>query len=106
MKICKQVMALLAGATLSVSVALAAPLAYVPNEKSGTISVIDTAKDEVVAEIRAGTKPRGLAVSADGKRLYVSDQPDNALVAIDLDKRTVAGKIELGESPELSLIHI
>ena len=39
--------------------ALAAPLVYVPNEKSGTISVIDTAKAEVVAEIKAGKKPRG-----------------------------------------------
>jgi len=34
----------------SASVALAAPLAYVPNEKSGTISVIDTATGE--AEFR------------------------------------------------------
>ena len=52
-------MALLAGVTLSASAALAAPLVYVPNEKSGTISVIDTAKAEVVAEIKAGKKPRG-----------------------------------------------
>jgi YVTN family beta-propeller protein len=59
MKICKQAMALLAGVTLSASAALAAPLVYVPNEKSGTISVIDTAKAEVVAEIKAGKKPRG-----------------------------------------------
>jgi len=54
---------------------LAAPFAYVPNEKSGTLSVIDTETDSVVAEIKAGDKPRGLAVSKDGKTLYVSDQP-------------------------------
>ena len=34
--------------------ALAAPFAYVPNEKSGTLSVIDTETDAVVAEIEAG----------------------------------------------------
>ena len=62
----------------------AAPLAYVSNEKSGTISIIDTATDQVLGEIRAGSKPRGAAVSADGRQLYVSDQPANALLLVDL----------------------
>ena len=44
----------LAGAALVPLTALAAPFAYVPNEKSGTISVIDTENDTVVAEIKAG----------------------------------------------------
>ena len=73
-------------ATLSTAV-LAAPFAYVPNEKSGTLSVIDTETDTVVADIKAGDKPRGLAVSKDGKIVYVSDQPHNALVLVDVDKR-------------------
>ena len=38
--------------------AAAAPFAYVPNEGSGTLSVIDTATDQVVAQIPAGKKPR------------------------------------------------
>ncbi|MFN7277874.1 MAG: beta-propeller fold lactonase family protein, partial [Betaproteobacteria bacterium] len=80
--------------------AAAAPLAYVANEKSGTISIIDTATDEVVGSIKAGTKPRGQAVGADGRTLYVSDQPANALLVVDLEKRAVAGTIDLGESPE------
>ena len=73
----------LAGAALVPLTALAAPFAYVPNEKSGTISVIDTENDTVVAEIKAGDKPRGLAASIDGKTLYVSDQPNNALVKVN-----------------------
>ncbi|HYS74879.1 MAG TPA: hypothetical protein VEM38_02160, partial [Burkholderiales bacterium] len=56
------------------SSACAAPFAYVPNERSGTVSVIDTASDQVVATIKAGGKPRGIAASPDGRRLYVSDQ--------------------------------
>ena len=36
----------------------AAPLAYVSNEKSGTISIIDTRTDQVLGELRAGSKPR------------------------------------------------
>src|SRR5689334_19175106 len=42
------------------------PLAYVPNEGSGTISIIDTGTDTVVGEIAAGGKPRGIAASRDG----------------------------------------
>src|SRR6267142_590872 len=79
---------------------LAAPFAYVPNEESGTISVIDTSTDQVVKEIKAGDKPRGLAVSRDGKKLYVSDQPHNSLVVIDLEKLERVDSIFLGESPE------
>ena len=56
----------------------AAPFAYVPNEKSGTISVIDTDSDAVVAEVKAGDKPRGLAASRDGKTLYVRVFPTPA----------------------------
>jgi YVTN family beta-propeller protein len=65
-----------------------------------TLTLIDTARDAVVGEIKAGTKPRGMAVSADGRRLYVSDQPNNALLVIDLGKRAVESKVDLGESPE------
>ncbi len=90
-------LALLVGWTVG---AAAGPMAYVANEKSGTLSVIDTARDEVVAEIKAGTSPRGMALSVDGKRLYVSDQPASALLAVDLAARSVAAKIDLGESPE------
>ena len=61
------------------TVTSAAPFAYVANEESGTVSVIDTATDKVVRDIPAGKKPRGMALSKDGKHLYVSDQPKNVL---------------------------
>jgi YVTN family beta-propeller protein len=77
----------------------AAPFAYVPNEGSGTVSVIDIAGDLVVAEIAAGSKPRGLAAGIDHRWLYVSDQPNNRLPLIDLVGRKPAGTVALGESP-------
>ena len=49
------VLRLLGSAVLLPGLALAAPFAYVPNEKSGTVSVIDTATDSVVADIKAGS---------------------------------------------------
>src|SRR3954468_18239502 len=39
---------------LLAAAAVAQPFAYVTNEKSGTVSVIDTAVDRVVGEIPAG----------------------------------------------------
>ncbi|MFX7981044.1 hypothetical protein ABTK42_19635, partial [Acinetobacter baumannii] len=39
-------------------------------------------------------------VSPDGRRAYVSDQPGNRLVVLDLAARRQAGEIPLGESPE------
>jgi len=80
--------------------ALAAPFAYVPNEGSGTLSVIDTATDQVIGDIPAGKKPRGLAANVEGTRLYVSDQPNNRLVVVDLALRKEVGTVPLGVSPE------
>ena len=43
------------------SAAHAAPFAYVSNEGSASVSVIDTATDKVVSTIKIGEKPRGAA---------------------------------------------
>ena len=59
--------------------AAAAPFAYASNEGSASVSVIDTATDRVVATLKVGAKPRGIAISADGSRLYVSDQTANRI---------------------------
>src|SRR5258708_12386566 len=78
--------------------ALAAPFAYVSNEGSGSVSVIDTATDTVVDTLQTGGKPRGAAAA--GAWLYVSDQPNNRLILVDLKERKPAGAIALGVSPE------
>ena len=75
-----------------------ATLAYVPNEGSATISVIDTATDAVTDTLRVGEKPRGIAV--DARRLYVSDQTANALVVYDLAQHKQLATVALGSSPE------
>ena len=77
-----------------------APLAYVPNEGSGTISIIDPRTDTVTGEIKTGGKPRGLAFGRGKPLLYVSDQPSNSLKIVNLDSRSVEGQVPLGKSPE------
>ncbi|MCK7513587.1 MAG: hypothetical protein MZV70_62570 [Desulfobacterales bacterium] len=39
-------------------------------------------------------------MSTDGSRLFVSDQPNNALLVADLARREVIATVDLGESPE------
>src|SRR5437016_13799408 len=77
-----------------------AGLALVGNENGGTISLIDTARDEVVGEIKTSGKPRGAAIHAARKLAYVSDQPNNAPLVIDPQPPPVVRKVDPGESPE------
>jgi len=53
-------------------ICLAQPLAYVTNNQSLTISVIDTASNSVVATIPVGFGPSGIAVTPDGSRVYAT----------------------------------
>jgi len=46
--------------------------AYVSNEDDGTVTVVDTERLEGLGTISVGKRPRGLALSHDGKRLYVA----------------------------------
>jgi YVTN family beta-propeller protein len=46
--------------------------AYVSNEDGESVTVIDTAKGEVVATVPVGKRPRGLKLSHDGASLYVA----------------------------------
>jgi PQQ-dependent catabolism-associated beta-propeller protein len=81
-------------------------LVYVSNERSSTVSVIDTAADRVVHTVHVQGRPRGLAVR-DG-RLYValSDQFQNvqgdedAIVAIDPDSGKIVARYDAGTDPE------
>jgi YVTN family beta-propeller protein len=60
----------------------AAPFAYVPNEKSGTASVIDTSNDQVV-----------------GRKLYVANGRSNSVSVIDTESNAVLKEVPVGELP-------
>ena len=80
--------------------ALAAPFAYVPNEKSGSVSVIDTAQDVVLQTLEVSERPRGIAVAPDGSRLFLTDSPTRSLVVVDLDSVKPVASWPLGKSPD------
>jgi YVTN family beta-propeller protein len=68
------------------------------NEGSNSVSVIEGNK--VVATIPVGNRPRGLAISRDGKRAYVALGRDDAVAAIDIATRRVIDRIPVGNDPE------
>ncbi len=75
------------------SSAEAAPFAYVANYVSGTISVIDTATNKVMATVPV-PNPLQVAVTPDGKRVYVtSARLPGSVVVIDTTNDTVAATI-------------
>ena len=47
-------------------------LVFVSNERSGDVSVIDGATDDVVATFKVGKRPRGIRATPDGKRVFVT----------------------------------
>ena len=51
--------------------------AYVSNEKSNTISVIDTVERKVVGTIKVGQRPRGIAITKDQKYVLVAVGDDD-----------------------------
>ena len=86
----------LIAAAIAATGACAAPYAYVPNEKSGTLSVIDTRTDTVVREIKAGKRPRGIAADPAGATLFVTDAGDSALLVLDAASGREARPTALG----------
>jgi len=46
-----------------------------------------------------GVRPWGIAVSADGRRLFTANGPSNDVSVIDLATRAVTKQIKVGQSP-------
>jgi YVTN family beta-propeller protein len=96
-------------------------LAYVTNEDSQELSVIDTRTNKVVTTIAVGTRPRGVRVSPDGKTVYVAlsgspkcpptmpdeecaklqaDKSKDGIAVVDGASRKVARVLPGGSDPE------
>ncbi len=80
---------------------------FVANANSDIISVINTDKDVVIADINAkpmkelpfGSAPNSLAISPDGNTLYVANGGNNLIGVIDLPTMKVKGLIPAGWYP-------
>jgi len=82
------------------------PLAFVTNERDGTITVIDTKTDTVYSTIKVGGRLRGIRLSPDKQRIWVAisyptnqSQGEDKIAELDLNGKVVA-KYEAGTDPE------
>ena len=74
---------------------------YVSNEKSNTVSVIDTDKWIVTKTIKVGQRPRGIGFTRDGKSVLVAVGDDDKIEVIDALTQQVVDSLPSGPDPEL-----
>ncbi|MDA9464949.1 YVTN family beta-propeller repeat protein [Bradyrhizobium sp. CCBAU 53415] len=77
----------------------AAEEAFVTNQLSDDLMVVDLGNLRSIATIPIGGKPAGVAVSADGRFAYVTSPDAKAVTVVDAAARQVAGRIEVGGGP-------
>src|SRR2546421_723918 len=79
------------------------PRVYVANYGfgvgNGSVSVINTATNSVIANITVAPGPWNMAMSGDGTRLYVSSAGSNIISVIDTGTNTVSATISVSNSP-------
>jgi len=88
-------------ATITVAPAAGSGFAYITNNVTNDVSVIDLATNTVVATIPVGFAPFGVSVSADGSRIYVTNRESNngSVSVIDAATNTVIATIPVGVNP-------
>jgi YVTN family beta-propeller protein len=72
---------------------------YVSNGKDGSVSVIDTATNAVVATVPVGKRPWNMAITPDGAKLYVANGRSNSVSVIDTAANKVIREIPVGALP-------
>jgi len=93
----------LAGFGLSLAVDATGTFAYV-GDSNGVLSAFDIASHPAApvftVEVEAGKGLRGIALSPDGKRAYVTIKSSNAVAVVDLVARAVVSTIAVGAGPQ------
>jgi YVTN family beta-propeller protein len=72
---------------------------YVGNFKDNTVSVVDTAAGAVVATLPVSAGPHGMAITHDGRTVYVSGDGSSSVDVIDTASDKVIKRIDVGKSP-------
>ena len=91
---------MLAGRLAVPAEAASSPVAYVTNNGSNTVSVVDTGTNTVTGSITVGTSPQAVAVNTAGTTAYVANQGSNTVSVIRTSTSTVTATIAVGASPD------
>jgi gliding motility-associated-like protein len=73
--------------------------AYIANQFSNNVSVVNTTTNTVVATVPVGAHPTGVAASADGNSVYITNNGDNTVSVINTATNTVSATIPVGAAP-------
>jgi YVTN family beta-propeller protein len=76
-----------------------ASLAYITNQGSNDVSVVDLVALRVVQTIAVGRSPAGVAVSAPAGRAYISNPDSRDISVIDLQSRKQVATVAGGSGP-------
>jgi YVTN family beta-propeller protein len=71
----------------------------VVNPDSNSLSLLDTARLEVVAEIEVGLDPRTVSVDVLGKVAATTNRRSGTISVIDMEGRELVGEVEVGGIP-------
>jgi YVTN family beta-propeller protein len=80
--------------------ASAAPLAFIANRESNSLSVFGTGTNTLVpGEIKVGDEPASVAITPDGEYAYVTDAGGKAVSLVSSKLRIQLKEIEVGTNP-------
>ena len=79
--------------------AQAQSFAYVANEASDNVSVINTATNTVVATVTVGNAPFGVAITPDGAFAHVTNAGSGSVSVIKTTTKTVMATVTVGTEP-------
>jgi YVTN family beta-propeller protein len=65
----------------------------------GTVQVIDTASNAIIAAIPVGKRPWNMAITPDGRKLYVACGRSNAIAVVDTATNAKIADIAVGDLP-------
>ena len=73
------------------------PLAYVTNQKSGSVSVINYETKVVLKIIKTGYGAQGIDITPDGKEVWVTNSRENTISLINTETNTVEDTLNTGK---------
>jgi YVTN family beta-propeller protein len=77
----------------------AAPFAYITNQGSNDVSVIDLASQQVVSTIGVGRSPAGVVAASRAGKVFVSNPDSRSISVIDMRNQRVVGTLPAGDGP-------
>ncbi|NNE64875.1 MAG: YncE family protein, partial [Gammaproteobacteria bacterium] len=76
--------------------AFADPLAFVTNQQSNDVSVVDTATGQLIKTVAVGIKPAGVSIDNAGAQVFISNPGDGTVSVIDMKQFSVSRTLATG----------